>query len=147
MSSGYLNDETLTKEKFYSLDGIRYYDTGDLVTVSDNEIYFYSRVDNQIKLNGVRIEINEIENALSKCLNDTFVLVLPIKRYDNKIILSAFINCDYQKNEILLKRFNKYLDSSFFPKALFYSNTIPRLSNGKVNFKHIKKGLTQIAND
>ena len=147
LSTGYLNDNLLTKEKFYSLDGILYYDTGDLITLSDNEIYFHSRVDNQIKLNGVRIEINEIENALSKCLDNTFVIVVPIKTDGNKTILSAFINCKPQKNEFLLQNFINYLDSAFFPKVILFSNTIPRLSNGKVNLKFIKERLTKISND
>ena len=147
LSPGYLNDDLLTNQKYYPLDGILYYDTGDLVTISDNEIYFHSRVDNQIKLNGVRIEINEIENALSKCLNNTLAIVVPIKTDGNKIVLSAFINCNRRKNEFLFQNFIKYLDSAFFPKSILYSNTIPRLSNGKVNLKFIKERLIRISND
>ena len=147
LSSGYLNDEILTKEKFYSLDGILYYDTGDLVTVSDNEIYFHSRVDNQIKLNGVRIEINEIEKTISQCLGDVFVLVLPLKLDENKIILAAFINSEPKKNKFLLAKFTRLLDVSFFPKVLLYSDTTPRLSNGKINLNKIKQSLYELTND
>ena len=147
LSTGYLNDKVLTSEKFYKLDNILYYDTGDLVTFSNNNIYFHSRLDNQIKLNGIRIEINEIETVLSKCANNSFVIVLPIKLKNNKIILSAFLNSERQNNEILYKNFCNYLDKSFFPKSLIFSKSIPRLSNGKVDFKCIKNRLTKIAYD
>ena len=44
-----------------------FYKSGDLVYQDRNNklIYFYSRKDNQIKLNGYRIELNEIENNLN----------------------------------------------------------------------------------
>ena len=44
-----------------------FYKSGDLVYQDRNNklIYFYSKKDNQIKLNGYRIELNEIENNLN----------------------------------------------------------------------------------
>lgn len=147
LSPGYLNDTRLTEKKFYIIDGIRHYDTGDLVTISDNEIYFYSRVDNQIKLNGIRIEINEIEKTISQCLGDAFVLVLPLKLDENKIILAAFINSEPKSNKFLLAKFTRLLDASFFPKVLLYSDTTPRLSNGKINLNKINQILHELTND
>ncbi len=42
------------------------YKTGDLVEIVNDKMYFRGRIDNQIKHMGYRIELEEIENALSK---------------------------------------------------------------------------------
>lgn len=101
LAEGYLNDEATTKEKFIfdSERNWRYYLTGDLGRYQKNgEIEFIGRMDNQIKINGYRIEISEIESELLKSNTLENCLVLKI---DNKII--AFI---IENNSI-----KKYLDA------------------------------------
>ena len=100
LAEGYLNDEAITKEKFiYDSDrNWRYYLTGDLGRYQKTgEIEFLGRMDNQIKINGYRIEISEIESELLKSNTVENCSVLKI---DNKII--AFI---IEKNSI-----KKHLD-------------------------------------
>lgn len=74
---GYLNDEEKSKEKFiiWQKTGEKLYSTGDMGRYwSDGNIEFLGRTDNQIKINGYRVETGEIENALyttslvKKCL-------------------------------------------------------------------------------
>ena len=63
VAKGYLNLEEVTKNKFLDTEYGRVYKTGDLVKFNDdNDIIFIGRADNQIKINGVRIEMEEIEN-------------------------------------------------------------------------------------
>ncbi|KAI8821172.1 uncharacterized protein EV422DRAFT_56725 [Fimicolochytrium jonesii] len=75
VARGYLNREDLTKEKF--IDGPaplnqRLYLTGDLVRkLPDGRFECFGRLDNQIKLNGRRMELGEIEHVLAKASNET----------------------------------------------------------------------------
>jgi amino acid adenylation domain-containing protein len=67
---GYINDPAQTAEKFVddpfsSEPGARLYKTGDLGRIlPDGNIEFVGRVDHQVKVNGLRIDLGDIETAL-----------------------------------------------------------------------------------
>ena len=63
---GYLKREELNAEKFVDYKGQRVYRTGDLALLTDDGQFFHmGRMDNQIKFNGHRIELGEIDAALA----------------------------------------------------------------------------------
>ncbi len=70
LARGYLNNAALTAETFLMIDdGVggtdRAYRTGDRVRLRpDGALTFLGRTDNQIKLRGFRIELNEVELAI-----------------------------------------------------------------------------------
>jgi amino acid adenylation domain-containing protein len=72
VSLGYLGSESLTRERFVDLEldpgeRRRFYRSGDLARrVSDCDYEFCGRGDNQVSINGFRIELREIESALQR---------------------------------------------------------------------------------
>lgn len=70
VGKGYLNDPVRTDEVFahHVINGIdlgMFYKTGDRACyIKDGDIQFLGRVDNQVKVNGIRIELSEIEMQL-----------------------------------------------------------------------------------
>ena len=71
LARGYLHDEELTRERFLEVDPSgpmaekRLYKTGDLCRWrEDGEIEFLGRIDQQVKIRGHRIELEEIESTL-----------------------------------------------------------------------------------
>ncbi|HYP54022.1 MAG TPA: amino acid adenylation domain-containing protein [Pyrinomonadaceae bacterium] len=72
LGRGYLNRPDLTAERFrpdpFSPEpGARIYKTGDVARLlSDGNVEFFGRVDNQVKVRGYRIELGEIEAALAE---------------------------------------------------------------------------------
>ena len=70
VTDGYVNDPAGTAERFIvgpeaAAGGRRYYRTGDLgYRADDGSLYFAGRADRQVKLNGIRIELAEIDTAL-----------------------------------------------------------------------------------
>jgi amino acid adenylation domain-containing protein len=70
VTDGYVNDPAATAERFAVGPGTtgepqRFYRTGDLGYRSDDGlIYFAGRADRQVKINGVRIELEEIDAVL-----------------------------------------------------------------------------------
>jgi amino acid adenylation domain-containing protein len=68
LAKGYLNDPALTAERFVPNPfnpGAKLYRTGDLgCFLPDGQIAFRGRADDQVKVNGYRIEMNEVLSAL-----------------------------------------------------------------------------------
>jgi thioesterase domain-containing protein/acyl carrier protein len=65
VTKGYINRPELTEEKFVTIDGQRFYRTGDMGRLgADGNLEFLGRADFQIKLRGIRIELGDIESAL-----------------------------------------------------------------------------------
>ncbi|HBE67976.1 MAG TPA: thioester reductase, partial [Planctomycetaceae bacterium] len=63
---GYLNRPELTAERFIEFRGERFYRTGDLAQLTeDGRVDHLGRMDNQIKFNGHRIELEEIDAAIA----------------------------------------------------------------------------------
>ena len=93
LADGYLDDDKLTEEKFVYIDGgkNRIYLTGDNGRyVEDDDIEFLGRMDNQVKINGHRIEIAEIEAALRE-LSQVEDCCVAYHRSGNRGKLVAFI--------------------------------------------------------
>ncbi|GGO10057.1 hypothetical protein GCM10010116_20240 [Microbispora rosea subsp. aerata] len=62
---GYRGDPELTAERFPEHDGERWYRTGDLGRYwPDGNLEFLGRLDHQVKINGFRVELGEIESCL-----------------------------------------------------------------------------------
>ena len=73
LARGYINRPELTKERFVnnrfstSSEGGKLYKTGDLAYWNaDGTVQFVGRADNQVKLRGFRIEIDEVKLAIEK---------------------------------------------------------------------------------
>lgn len=98
LAEGYLGDTTLTKEKFVYVEEEknRIYLTGDNGRYVENgDIEFLGRLDNQVKINGHRIEIAEIENAIRGMQNIEDCCVV-YNQSIGKGVLIAFIKIKYR---------------------------------------------------
>jgi len=123
LAEKYLNDKELTAEKFVWAEEIqeRIYRTGDVgYYMEDGILAITGRVDNQIKINGNRIEVGEIENIISQMPGIKNCAVVP-QIYNNQAKrLVAYIEAAGQTEEKvvhkaaklkehLLKQGKKYL--------------------------------------
>lgn len=67
LAEGYWNQPQLTAEKFVTHAGIRMYRSGDLVRINRRgQLEYLGRKDEQVKIRGRRVELEEISSALSQ---------------------------------------------------------------------------------
>ena len=82
ISKGYINNSAATKKSFYNIGKFKGYKTGDLVSINkEGNLKILGRVDNQIKFQGHRIELEEIENKIiSKFKINNCIVILNKKK-------------------------------------------------------------------
>ncbi|PQJ44590.1 hypothetical protein BTO01_29130 [Vibrio jasicida] len=143
---GYINNPTLTDERFRTLDlpgfdSQRFYRTGDLVRwLPDGELAFIGRADNQFKLRGYRIEAAEIESQLlaHSFLNEAVVLPQKVGGEDTLVAYLTSSDDGLQVDEvtmILRKDLHQKLPAFMVPDHYIFLDKMPVTLNGKVDRK------------
>nr|WP_314464361.1 non-ribosomal peptide synthase/polyketide synthase [uncultured Clostridium sp.] len=144
VAGGYLHQPDLTKERFLPDPFCEHeimYRTGDLVRLQkDGNIEFFGRVDSQVKVNGYRIEPEEIRSILLTHaeIMDAHVMVREVT--SKKPALCAYY---VSKNDLLFEEIRNYLKEKLpeymIPSYLVPVEVIPLNANGKVNPKALPK--------
>ena len=140
VSKGYYNLDEKTEEVFIEINGIPYYRSGDFAIAHPNdEIEIKGRIDNQIKLRGLRIEIGEIEANISKFPKIKHNVTL-IKEINNNEHLCAYFTAE---EKIDIAELKKYLESRLtkymVPTAFMQLDEMPQTPNGKTDIKKLPK--------
>ncbi|PJD91504.1 MAG: hypothetical protein CK424_06765 [Legionella sp.] len=154
LSSGYLNQKKLSKEKFISNPLYKYnkklitknqklYKTGDLAKILDKEghIEFIGRNDFQIKIRGYRIESSEIENQLMTYPKIVHAIVLTSNQISAKteeIYLIAYyksVNNSAINEDLLEGHLRKVLPDYMIPSVFVLLADIPKTPTGKLDIK------------
>lgn len=102
LAKGYVSAPELTEKSFVYENGCRWYKTGDLgYYLPDGNIIFVGRKDNQVKINGFRIEPGEIESHLCQPDNISSSAVFSKGEDSGKILVSALeISCTSEPSKI-----------------------------------------------
>ena len=135
VAKGYYNNEKLTNERFVDVKNIgRVYKTGDIVYMDYNgDIHYNSRIDNQIKLNGLRIEIDDIEKNIEQIENIENSAVI-VK--NNKLIayFKSNIDIDYKDiiNELSAKLPNYMIPKMYMKVDKFDMTTLGKVDKSKL---------------
>lgn len=153
VSKGYLNNPELTQEKFLKIPGYPSPNaiavkTGDKARRLPNKtIELIGREDRQVKLRGIRIELDEIESRLAQSgLLQNQVVIVQEDSTGNDLLL-AFIIAKKEsevKNATELKEqvanyLRENLPTYMIPSDLVVLDEFPLLSNGKLDYKGLVK--------
>jgi len=142
LALGYLNQPELTRERFipHPFSGepsARLYRTGDRARLrSDRNIEFLGRVDNQVKISGHRIELEEIEATLRLHVQVRQAVVVAAEDSGGQKRLFAYLLPSDRGclNAEELKRFlADRLPSFMIPSAFAEVDQFPLSPNGKVD--------------
>lgn len=137
---GYLNREELTAEKFIDNPYVpgKLYKTGDLASYrADGKLLCYGRIDSQVKIRGLRVELGEIESVMNSF--DGIVLsATTVKTHgEHQYLVGYYVaegDIDEKKlREHILAQLPKYMCPHYFMRL----EKIAFTPNGKIDRKNL----------
>lgn len=129
--SNYLHNTN--RDRFFVYENKTYYKTGDIVCKNDNEnLLFYGRVDNQVKISGYRVELAEIENVIRAESNSTCIVVFENDK------LFAFIETDKLDTQLVINKIKTTLPEYMIPHKIILIDKFELNTNGKIDRSKLK---------
>lgn len=137
-SWGYLNN--VGKDKFQKISDkydFDFYKTGDIGYFSEGNLFVTGRSDRQVKLSGIRVELDGVENALMKDFeikdvavcnvdSDLYIFIVPGESGENKKAIIEYIRSKFMLKHITLK--------------VIFAERLELTSNGKKDYRKILEG-------
>ncbi|WP_136807589.1 non-ribosomal peptide synthetase [Desulfosediminicola flagellatus] len=136
---GYLGLDALTADRFVDnpfFQGKRLYRTGDRVRfLADGTIAFLGRTDNQVKVNGYRIETGEIEQCLRQysMVRDAVVCTRETENSHYELVAYLAVGDERVTLEHLYGGISEKLPHYMIPARFFTLSSFPRSTSGKVD--------------
>ncbi len=134
----------LTAEKFivHPKTGERFYKSGDMGRLlPDGNIEFISRIDQQVQINGYRVELPEIEKTLLSHSDISRAVILDLKTNNNSVQLAAAIVLNQHANitsEDIRAFLAGLLPSFMVPSLIVILDALPLSKHGKVDKLKLK---------
>jgi amino acid adenylation domain-containing protein len=142
VSSAYWRRPDLTARKFFPAPGhpeLRLYYTGDVGRLrADGSLEFRGRKDTQVKIRGVKVEVSEVEAALSRnaAVRSVHVGARPSKHQPDQLQIIAYVVLNL-RNSVTAGELRQYLTGKLPPQAvpsfIVFLDHLPINPNGKVD--------------
>lgn len=140
ISLEYWNNPQQTRQIFRSDGDVRTFRTGDMGRINaDGLLEFIGRKDDQVKINGHRVEISEVEGTL---MNHPYIRRCAVfsDRINASDSLIAFFMGDIHLEESALKEWlSDYLPVYMIPQRCIQTDEIPLLHNFKNDYSLLKE--------
>jgi amino acid adenylation domain-containing protein len=146
LAIGYWQNPQLTAERFVpnplaSVAGERMYKTGDVARfLPDGNIEYLGRNDDQVKINGIRMELGEIESAIRGHPSISDVVVVAKQTDQGTAQLAAYLVTDEEHaTDAVLGHIRQHivqrLPQPMIPRDFAFVPMIPLTRNGKADRK------------
>ena len=139
MTFGYLKRDDLNAEKFVEFNGEKVYRTGDLAQITaEGQIDHMGRIDNQIKFNGHRIELGEIDAAMAMQPNVRAAATVLREDRPGDVRLVGYLLADNETQPNIAKireSISKSLPDYMVPNLIVVVEEFPYTPSGKLDRK------------
>lgn len=133
VSDGYINETDDNKNKFYlGKDGMVYC-TGDYGYINeDGNVEYIGRKDEQIKINGIRLEVGEVLSLIYSLDIVSHCVIIPYVDNNHSTSLKMFYTGDLSVLEIRKLCIDK-MPIHMVPKDIYKADKFPISANGKID--------------
>jgi D-alanine--poly(phosphoribitol) ligase subunit 1 len=138
LTPGYWGDAELNRRAFFERheggETVRYYRTGDLVMGdSDGDFHFCGRLDYQVKLNGYRVELGEIEHHARLITGGRACIALVCGNRTGELELNLVVETDSDAPTEILAELRTRVPAYMVPIRVVPVSHLPMNANGKID--------------
>ena len=142
LTTGYWNNEDKNLESFFMIydkgNQTRFYKTGDLCSMDNvGDLMYIGRLDTQIKIQGFRVELSEIEFHVKSFLDKISIVALAIKDAKGNTEIGLVIESQKIETEALLIYMKMKMPAYMIPKRIEFIEKFMLNSNGKTDRKRL----------
>ncbi len=139
LTPGYLNAEK-TREAFFEQNGKRYYRTGDIAFRNEEGNFIYcGRIDHQVKIQGFRIELSEIEFHLRAITGSSNVVALAVNSPNGLMQISVVFEGGDRDTTDILEILKTKVPPYMIPAQVHFVIAFPLNTSGKTDRKALQK--------
>lgn len=140
LTKGYWKNPQKNAEAFFNYNEKIFYKTGDLCYIDDDGDFMFSgRVDNQIKIQGFRVELSEIEHHAREFTKIPAVAAVAKENENGNTQIFLFIEKFYGEANELESYLKTKIPVYMMPAEIRSINSFPLNVNGKIDRKELKK--------
>lgn len=139
VANGYLNDPLRTQRQFVRIPGSGekiWYRTGDLAKQDERGcLYYLGRIDQQVKISGNRVELQEIEQVLREAANTNLAVAVPWPVSEGMAsgVVAVIVGLDPARDEKLIALCKRRLPRYMVPSRIFHLPDLPLNASGKLD--------------
>lgn len=145
----YWNNAEENEKKFIHIGNDRYYLTGDICYLGAKGNYqFIGRNDDEVKILGRRINLNEIRRALlnQNSILDCLVSSVQIEK-EKSLVVALTIDDTFKNGEEVLEEIKKHLPSYMIPRHFLFCTSFPKLPSDKIDKRRILEHIERVILD
>jgi acyl-coenzyme A synthetase/AMP-(fatty) acid ligase len=149
VANGYINNEEESRKKFVTRtfpghDYDRWYRSGDLVRFDERYGFvFEGRIDHQVKIQGYRIELLEIEEILRRVSGspEAAAVPWPLNSSGSAEGIAGFVCASAMTENEIIEGCRTFLPGYMTPKQIVFVEKLPLNTNGKVDRNVLRQML------
>ncbi|MEU4180876.1 AMP-binding protein [Streptomyces sp. NPDC026589] len=150
VSLGYLNQEPLNRERYITLEPTpeghtRAFRTGDMVRFGGGVVYFLSRMDQDVKIRGVRVNLLEVDAWLLEQTGVVEAVCVAIEAKEGVRTLRAVIMVKGDgvpvDSDVLMAELADVLPAASVPTSITVVDALPRSPSGKIDRDQVAGSL------
>lgn len=142
LTRGYWNNPEKNELSFFTYEGERYYHSGDLCFKDENaNIYHCGRIDYQVKIQGFRVELSEIEYYAREAIDNKYSCVCVPYQEQSVLQIGLAIESPVLQTEEIINHIKKSLPPYETPNKIIYMEAFPYNTSGKIDRKQIIKAF------
>jgi acyl-CoA synthetase (AMP-forming)/AMP-acid ligase II len=151
LASGYVNGRD--KDKFLNnqlaIDPVfsKLYRTGDFARLEKGCLLYEGRTDSQVKIRGHRVDLSEVEKAVSAVEGVEKAVVLCYQPGEMNQALLAFVKSGALMNENQIENILRNKLTSYMVPQVILVESIPLLVNGKIDRQALLKSYENTNNN